>query len=87
MGEQMEQLALTPAVCVPGAQTFRPFPSVPLCSFFDDPSVLHHDDAVEVFAGVAPMLGMLMLPKTVCCLVLVFTFYNAVVKDDPRGVC
>ncbi len=35
---------------------------------------------VAVFAGVMHMLCMLMLPKTVCYLVLVFTFYNAVLK-------
>jgi len=33
---------------------------------------------VAIFAGSLPILGMLMLPKTVCYLVLVFTFYKAV---------
>ena len=36
---------------------------------------------VAVFAGVVPMLGMLMLPKTICYMILIFTFYNAVTKD------
>ena len=31
---------------------------------------------VAVFAGVWPMLGMLMLPKTICYLVMIFTFYK-----------
>ena len=33
---------------------------------------------VAVFAGVLPMLGMLMLPKTICYLFMIFTFYRAV---------
>lgn len=37
---------------------------------------------VAVFAGSVPMLGMLMLPKTICYLILIFTFYNAVTKDQ-----
>ncbi len=36
---------------------------------------------VAVGAGILPMLGMLMLPKTVCYLVILFAFYNAAVKD------
>ena len=36
---------------------------------------------VAVFAGAVPMLGMLMLPKTICYMILIFTFYNAVTKD------
>lgn len=36
---------------------------------------------VAVFAGVVPMLGMLMLPKTVCYMIIIFTFYGAVAKD------
>ena len=38
---------------------------------------------VAVFAGLVPMLGMLMLPKTICYLVIIFIFYAAVVKDPP----
>ena len=38
---------------------------------------------VAVFASLVPMLGMLMLPKTICYLVIIFTFYNAVAKDTP----
>lgn len=30
---------------------------------------------VAVWAGVAPMLGMLMLPKTVCYIVLIWAFW------------
>ena len=37
---------------------------------------------VAVFAGVLPMLGMLMLPKTVCYLILIFIFYTAVEKSE-----
>lgn len=40
---------------------------------------------VAVFAGVVPMLGMLMLPKTICYMILIFTFYNAVTKDQPAA--
>ena len=32
---------------------------------------------VAVLAGVFPMLGMLMLPKTICYLVMIFTFNKA----------
>lgn len=33
---------------------------------------------VAVFAGVLPILGMLMLPKTICYIIMIFTFYAAV---------
>ncbi len=33
---------------------------------------------VAVFAGLVPMLGMLMLPKTICYLAMIFTFYRKV---------
>ena len=33
---------------------------------------------VVVYAGVIPMLGMLMLPKAVCYLVIIFVFRRAV---------
>ena len=33
---------------------------------------------VAVFAGVKPILGMLMLPKTVCYMLIVYTFYRFV---------
>jgi len=33
---------------------------------------------VAVFAGVRPILGMLMLPKTVCYMLIVYTFYRFV---------
>ena len=36
---------------------------------------------VAVGAGALPMLGMLMLPKTVCYILLLLTFTAAVVKD------
>ena len=36
---------------------------------------------VAVFAGVMPMLGMLMLPKTICYLVTIFTFHRCVIGD------
>ena len=36
---------------------------------------------VRMFAEKVPMLGMLMLPKTVCYIILFFVFYNAVTKD------
>ena len=39
---------------------------------------------VAVGAGAVPLLGMLMLPKTVCYLLLVFTFYFAVTRDPCR---
>ena len=38
---------------------------------------------VAVAAGLLPILGMLMLPKTVCYIFLIATFYLAVVKDEP----
>ncbi|MBQ6233756.1 MAG: hypothetical protein IJJ80_09650 [Clostridia bacterium] len=40
---------------------------------------------VAVGASLVPMLGMLMLPKTVCYLLLVWTF-RAATNDEPRGV-
>lgn len=36
---------------------------------------------VAVFAGIWPVLGMLMLPKTICYLVMIFTFYKAANTD------
>ena len=39
---------------------------------------------VAVAASVVPMLGMLMLPKTVCYILLIFSFWGAVTKDEPR---
>lgn len=39
---------------------------------------------VAVFAGVLPMLGMLMLPKTICYIIMIFTFYFAVTRDEAR---
>ena len=38
---------------------------------------------VAVFASVVPMLGMLMLPKTVCYVLIVLIFAAAVTKDAP----
>ena len=38
---------------------------------------------VAVGAGIVPMLGMLMLPKTVCYILMVLTFLLAVIKDEP----
>ncbi len=40
---------------------------------------------VAVGASLVPMLGMLMLPKTVCYLLLVWTF-RAATNDEPRGI-
>lgn len=40
---------------------------------------------VAVAAGIAPMLGMLMLPKTVCYVLMICAFYGAAVKDDARA--
>lgn len=40
---------------------------------------------VAVAAGLLPILGMLMLPKTVCYMFLIATFYLAVTKDEPIG--
>ena len=39
---------------------------------------------VAVGASLVPILGMLMLPKTVCYLLLVWTFRAAVLKDEKR---
>ena len=33
-------------------------------------------------AGMIPMLGMLMLPKTICYLIIVVLFYRAVARDE-----
>lgn len=38
---------------------------------------------VAVAASAVPMLGMLMLPKTVCYILLILTFTLAVTKDAP----
>ena len=40
---------------------------------------------VAVGAGLVPMLGMLMLPKTVCYMLMIRTFWQAVSKDDCRS--
>ena len=37
---------------------------------------------VAVFAGVVPILGMLMLPKTVCYILLILVFLRAVMKPN-----
>ena len=39
---------------------------------------------VAVGAGVLPLLGMLMLPKTVCYILMILTFRQAVIKDPPQ---
>ena len=39
---------------------------------------------VAVGASLVPMMGMLMLPKTICYLFLVWTFRAAVLKDEAR---
>lgn len=39
---------------------------------------------VAVGAGAVPMLGMLMLPKTVCYIWLIVLFRGAVLKDEVR---
>ena len=36
---------------------------------------------VAVGAGAVPILGMLMLPKTICYVLLVSSFLQAVIKD------
>ena len=36
---------------------------------------------VAVGAGAVPMLGMLMLPKTICYILLILTFLRAVLRD------
>lgn len=36
---------------------------------------------VAVFAGLLPILGMLMLPKTVCYIALIVVFYRIVYRD------
>ena len=37
-----------------------------------------------VAAGILPALGMLMLPKTICYILMVWLFLQAVLKDAPR---
>ncbi len=39
---------------------------------------------VTVGAGAVPILGMLMLPKTVCYILMILTFLFAVLKDPPE---
>lgn len=39
---------------------------------------------VTVGASAVPLLGMLMLPKTVCYILLILTFLLAVLKDQPK---
>lgn len=39
---------------------------------------------VTVGAGAVPLLGMLMLPKTVCYILLILTFLLAVLKDPAK---
>ena len=39
---------------------------------------------VATAAGIVPMLGMLMLPKTVCYILILVTFYQAVAVDAER---
>lgn len=39
---------------------------------------------VAVAAGILPALGMLMLPKTICYILMVWLFLQAVLKDAPR---
>ena len=40
---------------------------------------------VAVAAGILPILGMLMLPKTICYILLIVTFLQAVLKDPARA--
>ena len=39
---------------------------------------------VSIAAGILPALGMLMLPKTICYILMVWLFLQAVLKDAPR---
>ncbi len=39
---------------------------------------------VAVAAGLVPILGMLMLPKTVCYVLIILVFWQAVTRDDAR---
>ena len=39
---------------------------------------------VAVAAGLVPILGMLMLPKTVCYILLIAVFWQAITKDAAR---
>ncbi len=41
---------------------------------------------VAVLAGIVPVLGMLMLPKTVCYILLILTFLLSVLKDGAKAV-
>ena len=40
---------------------------------------------VTVGAGAVPILGMLMLPKTVCYVLLILTFLRSVLKDGKAA--
>ena len=40
---------------------------------------------VAVGAGEVPILGMLMLPKTVCYILLVLTFLLSTLKDEKTS--
>ena len=40
---------------------------------------------VAVGAGIVPILGMLMLPKTVCYILMLVAFLQATLKDPVRG--
>ena len=40
---------------------------------------------VTVGAGAVPILGMLMLPKTVCYVLLILTFLLSVLKDGKAA--
>lgn len=39
---------------------------------------------VAVGVGLLPILGVLMLPKTICYILLILTFLLAVLKDQPK---
>ena len=41
---------------------------------------------VAVGAGAVPILGMLMLPKTVCYIIMIRIFLRSVMKDGTDGV-
>ena len=40
---------------------------------------------VAVGAGLVPILGMLMLPKTVCYILMIIAFLRFTVKNDPQN--
>ena len=40
---------------------------------------------VAVFAGLVPMLGMLMLPKTICYILMVCVFLKAVRRGRSKA--